>query len=895
MFKRFLGIGKKKSAIEAPEPSKPSPKIDEPRRLSPHDLSDVVSDEHELAKGTQIARAGGLANLSRYGGRLFGDAKGSGKAPYRVSVVLSQKELKARCTCFAARSRPFCKHGAALIVAWADAPESFIVAETAPPEIEAGKKKKKAVKKGKRESKDLMSQGVTQIDELARQLAVAGIASLTAERVRQIQSLGENLREFRLRRLSARTLDLTELLDTSLDGDLNAVHYTNLVVDLVLTAAKLQKHFAGADLDDAYVEELIEKTWRKKDRKPVDSLQLIEYAFLQRATSDDYTIRESRFLDATTGTHYSEKQILPAFLAKRTEPKKSYAGKLLENASGSIYPGFAPYRLDLESPGTVRALESADLDKLVLTASPDIAACVAQFRDYRKDVFAPERYPAHVRVETIAAVDGRLHAVDASGASLHLPPGASVEERFEEALARGRLRALTGDIAADMAIPTFWPIAAVVERSGRLELTSLATREPTANGTGARSWAQAARAARLSPVAISLGEIQEELANAFVTGLAGLSPRTTDSLLARLSELQLEKLAGLLRGLREQTEPSARVGDFVKLYQLMELAMLRLASAAQLKNVELRPVAGLDSIVVKPPTETLDPKAIARERSRGSLSRLEAAFHYADYFEKQPVEDLVNDVALWADGASASHLARRLAQHPDQAVAVASDILLRRRIGRTAKLTALQLLADIETEDATHALSVAAGSALADEALSCRARKVVNEPRRHEGGAKLQASITEYGSFQDAASRRAVIDEIARYSLVDAIPFLRDVFRQDPSRDVRAAAARALGKLIDPSMVEVFIEQLRNRDQDERAAKVAAKALGRLGDIRGLPPPLGGLSQQLEERRHSRLPFIVRNPGRRSVARLRRRTSGARKAPSAAQRSFCFHNGRVLR
>src|SRR6185369_722594 len=123
--------------------------------------------------------------------------------------------------------------------------------------------------------------------------------------------------------------------------------YAELVGDLLLTARKLEKHLAGEPLADEHVEELIGKTWTKKDRKPIAGLELLEIAFASRVTPDDFVIRESRFVDLASGEHFSEKQILPGFLAKRTEPKKSWAGKILRNASGSLYPTYAPKRLDL--------------------------------------------------------------------------------------------------------------------------------------------------------------------------------------------------------------------------------------------------------------------------------------------------------------------------------------------------------------------------------------------------------------------------------------------------------------------------------------------------------------------------------------------------------------------
>ncbi|MCB9575129.1 MAG: hypothetical protein H6709_23890 [Kofleriaceae bacterium] len=134
-----------------------------------------------------------------------------------------------------------------------------------------------------------------------------------------------------------------------------------LLCDVLLTARKIEKHLGGEPLDDRHVEELIGKTWRKTDRAPVDGLALVEYAYRAEATADGFLIREARYLDLEGGGHYAEKQILPAWLARRTPPPPSRAGVVLVGAGGSLYPGFPPRRLDLERVGEPRPLDGADV------------------------------------------------------------------------------------------------------------------------------------------------------------------------------------------------------------------------------------------------------------------------------------------------------------------------------------------------------------------------------------------------------------------------------------------------------------------------------------------------------------------------------------------------------
>src|SRR5262245_39216974 len=186
------------------------------RKITVAELRTIVTDAGELAKGAKVVDEGGLSHLSRHEHKLFADAQGS--TVYKVQAICEDKGWRGRCSCMAARSRPFCKHAAALLVAWQRNPDGFAVAD-APP-AGSGEAKKKAVKAGKVDAKELMAKGVEQVATLVRELAVAGAASLAVDRGEQVRALGENLREHKLRRLSAKTIALADMLETSrLRGD----------------------------------------------------------------------------------------------------------------------------------------------------------------------------------------------------------------------------------------------------------------------------------------------------------------------------------------------------------------------------------------------------------------------------------------------------------------------------------------------------------------------------------------------------------------------------------------------------------------------------------------------------------------------------------------------------
>jgi HEAT repeat protein len=821
----------------------------EVRKVGVGELRALVSDAEELRKGTECFDGKNLANLARHANKLFCEAKGS--SLYRVSLTFDGGGVKARCTCFAARSRPICKHGAALLVAWARAPEAFVVSD-APPPGEGGRKKA-AVKKGKVAAADLRKEGVTQVATLVRELGVAGVAAIGEDRAPQVRTLGESLREYKLIRLSAKTLDLANMLEAAVAkrGSLPAVAYTDLLGDLLLTARKLEKHLVGGEaLEDKHVEELVGKTWREGDLKPTSGLDLLEYAYVSRVTSDEYTIRESRFFDVASGAHYSEKQIVPAFLT-RTDPKPSRGGALLAGVRGSVYPGYAPTRLKVSDLGDKQPIDHAALGRLLDKALPDVGSALAALSEHRRDVFAPDVMPAAIRVDTIFARGARMQAVDATGHALHLPDDRALEDRLGSALGGSKLAALIGDLGVDAALPTLWPLAAVIEGPLGLELRLLTAAKTAATTSapeaGSAAWAQVARAAGASEAAITLAEVREELADAFVVGLAALGPRVTDALAARLRDLGLEKQAALLQAIATRAQPEDKLDDFVKLYQVLGIALVRLAGATEVDRATMERVPTFESVFVPKPAAWLDPKAVYEQRSAGALNRYEAAVQYAHYYDNLPAEELAANIyPIWADGSAAPYVVRAFASPSRRAQGLeAARKALHEKRGRVAKITALRVLAAIgglEARDKLHEIATTEKDiglrGLAADAIDAIERRAVGEyaveRRRWTTIERVGEEAQKLASESRKDDREAAVHKLVQLGHLSAIPALRQAFLTDGAQDVRKEAALALAMLGDTEMVDTFVAMLARRGENDREAKIAADALGLLGDVRGL-------------------------------------------------------------
>lgn len=825
------------------------------RTVGVADLRGIIVDSDELRKGTELFDRDEIKSLARHANKLFGEVKGSGPSPYKVSLSFAEGSgnVRAKCTCPASWSRPFCKHAAGLLVAWSRAPEAFVVAEGPP----GGAARKTAVKRGKVDAAALMKQGVEQLVTLARELGAAGVAAIGEDRVPQMTKLGENLRDYKLRRLSARTLDLAALLGRS--GPLPAPAYTDLVADVLLTARKLEKHLAsGEALDPRHVEELVGKTWQKGDLEQVSGLDLIEYAYRTQITSDQFVIYESRLFDLASGTHYSEKQIDPLAFRSSNGAKPTRAGNVLAGLRGGRYPGYPPFRLKIADLGDQQPIDHTALARAVERALPDVASALAALQEHRRDVFAPDLLPIALRVDTLFARGGRVQAVDASGAALHLPDARALEDRLGSALGGAKLAVLLGDVGIEAALPTLFPLAAIVEGPLGFELRALSGVDPsaphaTAPEAGSLAWMRAAREAGASAAAISLAEVREELADAFVVGLSALGPRTTGPLVDRLRGLGMEKQAALLEGLGS-APADTRLDDFVKLYQVLGIALVRLAGATEVDRATLVRVPTYESVFVERPRAWLTPDGIAAKRAASQIGRYEAAVHYAHHYESLPPDELASSIyPTWADGSASPYVVRALADRREEGVAAARKALSGKG-GRVAKTTALRVLAAVgglEAERILHELTTSERD-IGLRALAADARDAIEartlgpaavQRRRAPARLSVAEAVNVLVSAPTKDLRAAAVARLVQIGDLSAIPALRQAFVGDAAEAVREEAALGLAMFGDTDMVDTFVAMLSRRGEDDRAAKMAAHALGKLGDVRGLRELLSAFAE----------------------------------------------------
>ena len=818
------------------------------RNIKPKELSDIIADPAELSKGIRIRDDGGLQHPARFENKLFADAKGSGASPYKVQIIYDEAEnkFKGRCSCMAARSRPFCKHAVALLAAWSSAPEAFAVSE-GPPQGTPGETKKAKVKTSKVNTKNLMAEGVAQAATLVGELAISGLSGLSRQRLEQVESLGANLRESKLRRLSARLQTLAAQMSKSSGIEKSAVTLAQLYSDAVLTVRKLEKHLAGEELEAKYVEELIGKNWGKKDRKSQSGLDLLEYAYIHHTTADDFVIRESRFVDLQSGAHYSEKQILPAFLAKKTQPKDSHGGVVLTNATVGCFPGFPPIRIDLEDPGNRVPADASAFEKLLKVIVPDVETALGAFQERNSDVFAPDAMPIAMRVSAIF-VRGRMQIVDAKGSAIFLPAHEGIENALAFAIRGTTLHALFGDIILDGALPTLIPMAALVKSADMWELKPITSAFRT--GSNTVDWNETARFAGVSASAVSVGEIRDELAQNLFTGLATLDGRAADSLVARLKEIGLEKQANLLENISRRKTPEEKLDDTVKLFHVLGIALARLSGAVTVDKKQLVSVPTFESVFVQKPPSLLPPRDVAKAQAKGTMNRYESALHLAHFYESMPAEELMANVyPTWADGTATPYVARALAKNAKEAVAICERLLQKKWGARMVRLTALHVLAAVGTKEAEKLLKSASDvgrhPGLPETALAAIAGNLARQvqvTREGKGKSfldpgeaeKIAGLTNRMINARDRNHRMSGMTELAQSGVTSAIPYLRTAFYDEASGEAKTHAAFCLACLGDFESAPTFLEMLRKRSENPDDARTAARALGTLGDIRGI-------------------------------------------------------------
>jgi hypothetical protein len=415
----------------------------------------------DFQNGLTYYDANKVLNLSRFQNKLYAQVQGSGAATYNVILTFADK-LSAKCTCPAARRNPFCKHTAAVLAGWAKNPNAFVMSEGVP-ELQVSKKKA-SVKRGQADTGDLIARGVKSVETLITELALAGLSTVTASRVQQVKDLAENLRTYKLRRLSTLLAQFAEVLNGLLADKENfsLAMYAELLADILITAKGVLAIQQGKLPDPKYMEELVGKTWTERELTRRDDLELVEVFFEVKETVDGFKVFSSYFIELKSGDILAEKLIVPKHIKKGPNAeKRSYAGLKLHINEAYQYPGYPPWRIKLKqfAEGSVIL---QDVETLASKAHADFTKEVEAFRTFKKDFFAPADYYTLLKPNGFYASAQGLSVFDSDGKAFELMLTDRSSLNLEHILESSPLSALFGKIQAVNGSLKFEPLSAVV-------------------------------------------------------------------------------------------------------------------------------------------------------------------------------------------------------------------------------------------------------------------------------------------------------------------------------------------------------------------------------------------------------------------------------------------------
>ena len=418
----------------------------------------------QVKDGRKIFQSGAVLRPWCAGMGIHAEVKGSGSSPYRIDITFKDGGSKpsTKCSCPAWRSNPFCKHIAAVLLAWAGKPDSFAVVEAPPTEVKAkparakkldadasgaaadGPKKAKTDEQADAARLALLESGVSQATDLLTELCARGLLATTPEQADAVLKLAELLISQKLRALG-RTVQLLAIRLRQLSEaknnkrgaqpDVDEVSFAALLADAWLTLAATKRALqAGPNSEDSSIdfEDLIGTEFRAGRLSAAQSQTLLEVGFEEVTDETHYTIFTSYLLDLDRGELMLDRKIVPERLAER-ERKKPYQSLLLncEIAGSRSQP---PRRVKVSSIGQKQPITAEALTRAAKHAVTTIAVLRRRLAEQMADPLAERELLALFAPETLQVIDappaqGRgsqsLLLIDAEGIAIPIETASS--------------------------------------------------------------------------------------------------------------------------------------------------------------------------------------------------------------------------------------------------------------------------------------------------------------------------------------------------------------------------------------------------------------------------------------------------------------------------------------
>jgi uncharacterized Zn finger protein len=405
---------------------------------TPTITSDDIGDWCALAQvkdGRKIFQSGSVLRPWCAGMAIHAEVQGSGSNPYKIDITFKDGGNKpsTKCSCPAWRSNPFCKHVAAVLLAWLQKPDSFAVVEAPPTEVKEKPARAKkpasdasgaAADTSKKTKTDeqadaarlaLLESGLAQATDLLTELCARGLLATTPEQADAVLKLAELLISQRLNRLGRATqrlaIRLRQLSEAKTNRrgaqpDVDEGDFAAQLAEawLILAATKRALHADPATADNSVdLEDLLGTRFDENRLTKTACEALLEVGFEEETNDISQVIGTSYLLDLNSSELMLERKIVPERLAER-ERKKPYQSLLLncEVAGSRSQP---PRRVKVSAIGQKQPITTEALARAAKHAVTTVAVLRRRLAEQMADPLAERELLSLFAPETLQVID----------------------------------------------------------------------------------------------------------------------------------------------------------------------------------------------------------------------------------------------------------------------------------------------------------------------------------------------------------------------------------------------------------------------------------------------------------------------------------------------------------
>lgn len=424
-----------------------------------------MGDSGALSKGQKLANDGSFSNLMKNADSTiyWADCAGSGKNPYKVSVVLGSGNPSPKCSCPAARHSPVCKHELALLTLMKD-DSKFTVGEV-PADLLAKQEKKEKAAAKKESLKEAIAKGIVdtkpkkaksvtaaQKKKIEKQLEALqtaktlmddllsnGIATLAGKSASTFENLAKELSSYipGLQISYLRIADFIEKISSTKNNDEKDVLFAKALQEILKTNSIIKKSEkflndtlenlkndqSTFDDEDNYLFEALGGVWTLEKLLEIGSFdkdaRLIQLSF---DVDDDKVKKEEVdrgfYFNLNTNEIYQTQNMRP-YKAKGKIKEEDSFYKIASVPAMFKYPGFGCKRVRWDEVN-FEEVTKEDYSKILSAVETDIPSALKKVKNSIKSTLAPKWLPVLLPVSKILLNGESLLLTDKSNNSILL-------------------------------------------------------------------------------------------------------------------------------------------------------------------------------------------------------------------------------------------------------------------------------------------------------------------------------------------------------------------------------------------------------------------------------------------------------------------------------------------